>query len=93
MSYTRVSEIVQRAIDEIVEAGASRKLMEQCMDTVEFKAVQSIADNRRVQLLLDLRNRTADLARQWDVSERTVRNWRNSAIEGKAASAKLAATG
>lgn len=91
MNYARVGEILQRAIDELVEAGASREDMVRHMGPVEMAAVQNISDNARAQLLLNLDYKTADLAVRFGVCERTVRNWRQSAIERQYAAATVAA--
>lgn len=91
MSYASVSEIVQRAVEDLVAAGASREDMVRHMGPVEEAAVRNIADNAKAQLLLDLNYKTVDLAKRWNVCERTVRNWREAAIERQYIAATAAA--
>lgn len=83
MSYARVSDIVRRAIDELVEAGACRSEIEQHIQPLELAAVNSIAEGKRDQLLLNLGNKTGDLAQRFGKSKRTIRNWRKAAINRK----------
>lgn len=91
MSYARVSEIVRRAIDELVEAGACRAEIEPLIQPLEMAAVNSIADGKRDQLLLNLEIKTGDLAKRFGKSKRTIRNWRKAAIDRKFVSATSAA--
>ncbi len=86
MSYARVSEIVRQCVEDLVAAGASREAVERHVHPIELSAVLSIADNHRDQLLLDLAYRSCDLAERFGVDERTIRNWRKSAIDRKASS-------
>lgn len=86
MSYTNVERIVRQAVEDLIAAGASREAVERHIRPLEVAAVSSIADNQRDQLMLDLEYRTADLAVRFGVDERTIRNWRKSAIERKASS-------
>ncbi|MHC9085361.1 helix-turn-helix domain-containing protein [Luteimonas sp. RIT-PG2_3] len=81
-----MSIAIEHFIDELVAAGASRKDVERQMRPVELMAVQSIAESQRDQLLLNLEYRSADLAERFGVDERTIRNWRKSAIDRKFAS-------
>lgn len=91
MNYARVGEIVQRAVDELVAAGATREDMVRHMGPVEAAALQNIADNSRRQLLLNLDYKTADLAARFGVCERTIRNWRKEEIDRQYVSATVAA--
>lgn len=91
MSYARVSEIVRRCVDELVAAGVSREVAERHVSPLEIEAVRSIADNQRDQLLLDLDMTAAQIAERFGVSERTVRDWRKSALNRRAASSLAAA--
>lgn len=86
MSYARVCEAVRRCVEDLVAAGASRETVERHVRPLELSAVQSIADNQRDQLLLDLSYKSCDLAQRFGVDERTIRNWRKSAIDRKASS-------
>jgi hypothetical protein len=81
MSYAKVDEIIRRTVEELIAVGASRETIELHVESLELAAVNSIAENKRNQMLLDLRYRTADLAKAWDMCERTVRNKRKAAIE------------
>ena len=85
MSYTRVSEIVRRCVDELVAVGVSREVAEAHVCPLEIAAVQSIIDGQRDQLLLDLDVPTSDLAERFRVSERTIRDWRKSAANRRLA--------
>ena len=89
MSYAKVGEIIQRAIDDLVAAGASRDAVELNIRPLEDAAVQSIIDSHRDQLLLNMDYRTADLAIRWNLSERQVRNLRKSALDRKSASGMI----
>ena len=91
MSYARVSEIVRRCVDELVAAGVSREVAEAHVCPLEIAAVQSIADNQRDQLLLDMDMTAAQIAERFGVSDRTVRDWRKSALNRRAASSLAAA--
>ena len=84
MSYARVSEVVRRCVDELVACGVSRDVAERHVAPLEIEAVNSIAANQRDQLLLDLDMPTAHLAERFGVSERTVRDWRKSALNRRA---------
>ena len=83
MSYARVSEVVRRCVDELVACGVSREVAEMQIRTLELAAVQSIIDNQRDQMLLDLGVPTSALAERYGVSERTIREWRKSAANRK----------
>lgn len=87
MSYARIGEIIHKTIEDLVAAGASREAVELNIRPLEDAAVQSVIDSHRDQLLLNLEYRTADLAKRFSVDERTIRNWRKSAIDRKSASA------
>ena len=91
MSYARVDEAIRRAVEDLVAAGAARDVVERHIRPLEDAAVQSIIDAHRDQLLLNLDYKTADLAERYEVDERTIRNWRKSAIDRKAASALTSA--
>lgn len=91
MSYSKVEGVIQRAIEELVALGASREVIEHHAQTMELAAIQSIADNAKSQLLLDFTYSSAALAERYNVSERTIRNWRKAAINRKSPSAPLAA--
>lgn len=87
MSYARVSEIICKAVEDLVAAGAERGVVERNIRPLEDAAVESIIESNRDQLLLDMDYRTADLAIRWNLSERQVRNLRKSALDRKSASA------
>jgi len=89
--FGRVSEIVQRAVDELVAAGADREKIERHMEAVEFSAVNTIAENSKDQLLLNFDYKTADLAKRYGVSRRTIRNWRKAAIDRRFVAATASA--
>ena len=91
MSYARVDEAIRRAVEDLVAAGAARDVVERHIRPLGDAAVQSIIDAHRDQLLLNLDYKTADLAERYEVDERTIRNWRKSAIDRKAASALTSA--
>lgn len=91
MSYAMVDEIIRETVEKLVAAGAERGVVERSIRPLENAAVQSIIDGNRDQLLLDLEYKTADLAVRYGVDERTIRNWRKSAIDRKAASALTSA--
>jgi transposase-like protein len=93
MSYTKAGEIVQRAIDELIAIGASRDALVRHAGPLEMAAINSIADNSRKQLLLDLSYKTSDLAERYGVSDRTIRYWRKTEIDRQCASALSSATG
>lgn len=84
MSYTRVSEIVRRCVEDLVGAGVSREVAERHVRPLECAAVESIAENQRNQILLDFSIRTADLAECFGVDDRTIRKWRKSALDRNA---------
>lgn len=86
MSYVLVDQIVRQAIEDLVAVGASRAAVERHIRPLEVAAVASIAESQRDQLLLDFDYRAADLAERFGVDERTIRNWRKSAIDRKSAS-------
>lgn len=81
MSFSKAGEIVARAVDELVAIGASRDALEGHAQPLEMAALNSIADNSRDQLLLNLDYKTNDLAKRYRVSPRTIRNWRKAAID------------
>lgn len=83
MSYAQVGEEVRSFVERMVELGVPRELVVKQMRPVEISAVQAIADSQKDQLLLDLAYKTVDLAKRFDVDERTIRNWRQSAIDRK----------
>ncbi|MET3929552.1 DNA-binding transcriptional regulator YiaG [Lysobacter sp. OAE881] len=83
MSYARVDEIVRKAIEDLVDAGACRADLEPHIQPLEMAAINSIADGKRDQLLLNLEIKTGDLARRFGKSKRTIRNWRKAAINRK----------
>lgn len=93
MSHTKAGEIVARAIDELVAVGASREAIEWYAQPLEMAAINSIAENGREQLLLNLDYKTSDLAIRYRVSQRTIRNWRKAAINKRFVSALVAAEG
>lgn len=84
MSYTRVSEIVRKCVEDLVAAGVAREVAERHVRPLECAALESIAENQRNQILLDFSIRTADLAERFGVDERTIRKWRQSALERNA---------
>jgi hypothetical protein len=84
MSYTRVSEIVRKCVEDLVGAGVSREVAERHVAPLELASVESIMHSHRDQLLLDPSIRTADLAERFGVDERTIRKWRKSALERNA---------
>jgi hypothetical protein len=90
MSYAQVSEIIRKAVEDLVSAGASRDVVELNIAPLEDAAVQSIIDSHRDQLLLNMDYRAADLAGRWNLSERQVRNLRKSALDRKFAAAMIA---
>lgn len=81
MSYAKVDEIIRRAVEELVAAGASRDAIEMNIRPLEDAAVQSIIDSHRDQLLLNFDYKVTDLARRYGVDERTIRKWRKSALD------------
>jgi hypothetical protein len=87
MSYAKIDEIIRRTVEDLVAAGASRETVELSIRQLEDAVVQSIIDSHRDQLLLNLDYRTTDLAKRYGVDERTIRNWRKSAIDRKSVSA------
>lgn len=87
MSYAQVSEAIRRCAEELVAAGASREAVVRHLRPLELSAVESIIENQRDQLLLDLGYRSSDLAERFGVDERTIRNWRKSALDRKSNSA------
>lgn len=91
MSYGEVERILVETVEALVAAGACRADVERALKPVELAAVNSIAENRRDQLVLDLSYSSADLAKRFGCSERTIRNWRQSAIDRKVSSAHVAA--
>jgi hypothetical protein len=94
MGFSQVDVAIRAAVEALVEAGASREAVERHIKPLELAAVTSIVDNQRDQLLLNIDYRTLDLADRFGVDERTIRNWRKSAIDRKSiadmASAKAA---
>lgn len=91
MSYSEIEQILVETVDRLVAAGASRKLVERAIGPVEVVAVNSVAENKRDQLLLDLDYSSADLATRFGCSERTIRNWRQDAIDRKVIAGTVAA--
>jgi len=91
MDYSRVNSAISRCVDELVEAGASRDVIEQLVSPLELRAVQSIIDNQRDQLLLNFENKSAALAERFNVNERTIRKWRKSALNRPSRSATRSA--
>lgn len=91
MSYAKVSEIICKAVEDLVAAGASREAVERNIHPLEDAAVQSIVESHRDQLLLDMDYRTADLATRWNLSERQIRNLRKSALDRKSIAAMSSA--
>ena len=81
MSYTRVSEIVRRCVEDLVAVGVAREVVERHVLPLELASVESIMHSQRDQLLLDPSIRTADLAERFGVDERTIRKWRQSALK------------
>ncbi len=84
MSYTRVSEIVRRCVEDLVAVGVAREVAERHVLPLELASVESIMHSHRDRLLLDPAIRTADLAERFGVDERTIRKWRKSALERNA---------
>lgn len=91
MSYARVSEIVRRCVDELVACGVSREVAVRHIAPLEIESVQSIAHNQRDQLVLDLDMPTSKIAERFGVSERTVRDWRKSALDRRSGTVCAAA--
>lgn len=91
MGYADAGKAIMDCIEQLVAAGASRETVELHIKPLEVAAIQSIAGNQRDQLLLNLDISSADLAARMGVCERTIRNWRKSAIDRKVISALLSA--
>ena len=91
MSYARVSEIVRQCVEDLVAAGVAREVAERHVRLLECAALESIAENQRNQILLDFSIRTADLAERFNVDERTIRKWRQSALKRNARAATRSA--
>lgn len=83
MGYVDAGKAIMDCIEQLVAAGASRETVELHIRPLEVAAIQSITRNQRDQLLLNLDISSADLAARMGVCERTIRNWRKSAIDRK----------
>lgn len=91
MNYAAVGKAVIDCIEQLVAAGASRETVELHIQPLEVAAIQSILDNQRDQLLLNLEISSSYLAGRFGVDERTIRNWRKSALDRKVSSALISA--
>ena len=82
MSYAKLSELMQDTVDALVRMGVSRAVAEAEMHGVEWAAVNDMAEAHRDQQLLDLcaRYETADVAKRFGVSPRTIRERRTNAL-------------
>lgn len=91
MGYVDAGKAIMDCIEQLVAAGASRETVELHIRPLEVAAIQSIASNQRDQLLLNLDISSAELAARMGVCERTIRNWRKSAIDRKVVAALISA--
>ena len=86
MSYANVAQIVAETVERLVaEAGVSRSVAEAEMKGVEWAAVQDLTQTQKdIQLLLCFDEYGSQAcAERWQVSPRTIREWRKDALNRK----------
>lgn len=87
MNYAHLSKWVEEKVEELVALGVSRAVAEQELKGVEWAAVQDLAESHRDDQLLLCFDRygSGACAERYKVSDRTVRDWRQRALNRKAA--------
>lgn len=87
MAYMQLSDAILDAVELFVQLGISRSVVERELKGVEWAFVRDLAEARRDdQLLLTFDEYgSAACAQRYGVSDRTVRDWRNRALNRKAA--------
>ena len=85
MNYAHLSEFVRDAVDRLVALGVTREVAEREMKGVEWAAVSDLTEtNRDDQLLLNFdRYGSHACAERYGVSDRTIRDRRQAALNRK----------
>lgn len=87
MAYHRLSKWTQDAVEQLVELGISREIAERELQGVEWACVRDLAEvHQDDQLLLTFdKYGSAACATRYGVTDRTIRDWRQRALNRKAA--------
>jgi hypothetical protein len=85
MSYGSISDWIKEKVEELVALGVSRDVVEREMKGVEWAAVKDLAEaHHDNQLLLTFDQYGSEAcAQRYGVSARTVRDWRQQALNRK----------
>lgn len=93
MNYGHLSKWVRDGVEELVAMGVSREVAERELKGVEWAAVQDLTETQRDnQLLLNFdQYGSKALAERHGVTDRTIREWRQQALNRKANRRSIAA--
>lgn len=82
MAYARLSSVIEDAVEALVNVGVSREVAESSMRGAEFECMADLIQVSKDARLLDLfaRYETADIAKRFNVSPRTIRDHRAGAL-------------
>jgi len=85
MSYGSISDWIKEKVEELVALGVSRDVVERELKGVEWAAVKDLAEaHHDNQLLLTFDQYGSEAcAQRYGVSARTVRDWRQQALNRK----------
>lgn len=87
MAYMRLSKEIQEAVERFVELGISREVVEREFSGAEWAFVRDLAEvHQDDQLLLTFdKYGSAACAVRYGVTDRTIRDWRQRALNRKSA--------
>lgn len=95
MNYAAMGKEIEEAVERFVQLGISREVVERELKVAEWAFLADLTQSHKDnQLLLCFAEHGSKAcAERWEVSPRTIRDWRQAALNRRAARHPISAAG